>query len=501
MCMTLDMKNQPTPFESMTNRVQRRYLAFCVTVCIHADLIAQEALLPPLQKPNIILIVADDLGFGEVGYYGQQRIKTPRIDEMASKGIAFSQFYAGATVCAPSRCTLITGRHNGHATVRGNAQPNNTIIQSLLAEDFTVAEMLKSRGYDTACIGKWGLGELGEPGHPLQQGFDHFFGYLNQVHAHNYYPGFLFDDAKPLTLRNVVELAAPERGDIGGGYAKTKLDYAPELCINKATDFITRPRSSPFFLYFATTLPHSNNEAARMIDDGSEVPNTLEYDDQSWPTPNKKHAAMVTYLDSMVGRLVDQLKRLGIDDETMIIFTSDNGPHKESKHVAEFFEPSGPLRGMKRDLYEGGIRVPMICSWPGRIAEGDTSEHIGYSGDIFATLADLTGGPVDVTDGPIDSRSFAPTLISGFGPQTQHEYLYFEFLEQGSRQAVRFGDWKLIREPMFTGQVQLYNLKEDLAESKDVAKLHPMIVNRGVRYMDAAHVPSDRWPSPAEKTK
>ncbi len=457
------------------------------------------------KKPNIVLIMADDLGFGEVGYYGQKLIKTPRIDELASQGMAFTQFYAGATVCAPSRCTLMTGRHNGHATVRGNAGAEDSIRQSLTAEDYTLAEMLKERGYDTACIGKWGLGELGEPGHPMDQGFDHFFGYLSQVHAHNYFPGFLYRDKDPVTLRNEVVLANPTRGDVGGGYATTKLDYSPDLMMDRAIEFVTRPRSAPFFLYLALTLPHGNNEANRMLKNGAEVPDWSEYEENDWTLNTKQHAAMVSRLDTCVGRVVDHLRRLGIEDETLVVFTSDNGPHNESSHQLELFQPAGELRGQKRALYEGGVRVPTICSWPGMIPAGAVSDHVGYSGDFFQTFAELSGELCDPNKGPIDSISITPTLFSGTnfdeGTQKQHEYIYFEFYEQGSRQSVRFGNWKAIREPMLTGKIQLYNLAEDIAEQVNLADVNPEVVERAKKYMDEAHVPNERWTVPVLKAK
>lgn len=449
--------------------------------------------------PNIVLIMADDLGYGEIGYYGQAAMQTPRIDEMAAQGMAFSQFYAGATVCAASRCTLMTGRHNGHASVRGNATRENSLAQSLRPEDYTLAEMLKERGYDTACIGKWGLGELGEPGHPMDQGFNHFFGYLNQVHAHNYFPGYLYYDRDVMTLRNEVELADPERGDVGGGYATKKLEYSHDLFIDKSVEFMTRPRSSPFFLYLALTLPHANNEANRMTGDGAEVPDWSMYADKPWSQASKQHAAMVSYLDTGVGRVLDQLQRLSIQENTIVIFTSDNGPHNESDgRDLALLKPSGDLRGMKRSLYEGGIRVPTICYWPGHIDAASVSGHIGFSGDFFQTLADLTGGPCTIQDGPIDSISLVPTLIPDkYGDQKEHEYLYFEFYEQGTRQAVQFGKWKAIRQPMLTGKVELYDLTTDIGEKKNVAADFPDVVQQAIGYMTDARAPSDRWPVPS----
>ena len=476
------------------------YFKFGILLCGYLLLMMEQPAMGQAaeRKPNIILIFADDLGFGEVGCYGQQQIQTPNIDQLALNGMAFTNFYAGATVCAPSRCTLMTGRHNGHASVRGNAGRDDNSIQSLQDNDYTIAECLKEQGYQTACIGKWGLGEVDQPGHPLRQGFDHFFGYLNQHHAHNYYPTYLYNDMDPVPLQNEVVFADPQSGDLGGGYGSKRIDYSHELFMNEAIGFMTRPREEPFFLYLSLTLPHANNEAKRMTGNGADVPDWSQYANMPWDQAGKQHAAMVTLLDEGVGRIVEQLKRLGIQDDTLLVFTSDNGPHDESGHDLAQFQPSGPLRGIKRSMYEGGIRVPMIACWPNKIAPNTIADHVGYAGDFFATFAQVAGTEADPVKGPIDSISILPTLLANPDePQTtrqqDHEYLYFEFYEQGSRQAVRFGDWKAVREPMLDGDVELYNLADDLGETKNIADQRPEKIMQAIKYLDEAHVPNPNW--------
>lgn len=438
------------------------------------------------EKPNIIFIMADDLGYGDLGCYGQQVIQTPRLDQMAQQGMRFTQFYAGCTVCAPSRSVLMTGQHTGHTYVRGNA---GSIIQSLRDEDVTVAEVLKSTGYHTGLIGKWGLGEVDQPGFPLHQGFDSFFGYLNQGHAHNYYPEFLYRNDQRIKLRNEVQRPAGKPPGFLGGHATKRVDYSHDLFANDALAFVRENAAEPFFLYLALTIPHANNEAQRMVGNGAEVPTFGIYANQEWPDPDKGQAAMITRMDGDVGRLLDLLKELAIDENTLVFFTSDNGPHDESNHNLERFNPSGPLTGIKRSLTEGGVRVPMIARWPGKIKAGTVSEHVGYFADVLPTLIDLTGAKTEVTT---DGISFLPTL-TGSGKQKEHEYLYWEFYEQGSRQSVRFGDWVAIRQPMFSGSASLFNLKQDIAEQNDLAKQHPELVAKAVAYMEQAHTPNQNW--------
>ena len=443
------------------------------------------------KHPNMIFILADDLGYGDLGCYGQKVIQTPRIDQMAKEGMRFTQFYAGNTVCAPSRSVLMTGQHMGHTHVRGNAGKEMS-IQSLRDKDVTVAEVLKSAGYTNGLVGKWGLGELEHEGFVLNQGFDRFFGYLNQVHAHNYYPDFLWNDREKLMLRNQVERKDPSRiyGGFGGGAASKRIDYSHDLFVNESMEFIEENKNHPFFLYLAMTIPHANNEGTKMTGDGAEVPGYGIYANREWPNQDKGQAAMISRMDGDVGRLLDLLGELEIAENTLVFFTSDNGPHDEANHNLERFNPSGPLKGMKRALYEGGIRVPGIAWWPGTIAAGSTSDHIAYFGDWMATAADLAGvkPPAD-----IDSISFVPTLKGGAEKQKKHKYLYWEFYERGGRQAVRFGKWKAIREPMFDGPIELYDLSIDLGEESNLADQHPEIIKRAASYMNDAHTPHPNW--------
>jgi arylsulfatase A-like enzyme len=464
----------------------RSFILFVFTssICFQWTLLGLAA-----EKPNVIFIMADDLGYGELGCYGQQVIQTPRLDQMAEQGMRFTQFYAGCTVCAPSRSVLMTGQHTGHTYVRGNAGGEDSIIQSLRDEDVTVAEVLKSVGYHTGLVGKWGLGEVDQPGFPLRQGFDSFFGYLHQGHAHNYYPEFLYRNDQRVKLRNVVQRPEGKPPGFWGGSATKRVDYSHDLFANEALEFVRENAAEPFFLYLAFTIPHANNEAKRMVGNGAEVPSFGIYANRDWPDPDKGQAAMITRMDGDIGRLLDLLNELSIDENTLVFFTSDNGPHDESNHDLERFNPSGPLTGIKRSLTEGGVRVPMIARWPGKIKAGTVSEHVGYFADVLPTLIDLTGAKTEVTT---DGISFLPTL-TGSGKQKEHEYLYWEFYEQGSRQSVRFGDWVAIRQPMFSGSASLFNLKQDIAEQNDLAKQHPELVAKAVAYMEQAHTPNQNW--------
>ena len=446
---------------------------------------ARAADKPP--RPNIIFILADDLGYGELGCYGQQLIQTPHLDRMAAQGMRFTQFYAGATVCAPSRSVLMTGQHHGHTRVRGNAGRANPKAQMLRAEDVTVAELLKAAGYRTAVIGKWGLGLPGDEGVPNKQGFDYFFGFLSQHHAHNHFPDYLWRNDTRVPLPNQVVPV----GDDGAGYATEAKVYADDLFTEEALKFVETHRAEPFFLYLSYVVPHANNERTKALKDGAEVPDYAPYTDKEWATPDKGHAAMITRLDGYVGRLLTHLQKLGIDERTLVIFSSDNGPHKESNHHPGMFKPAGPFTGTKRDLTDGGIRIPFIARWPTRIAPGSVSKHVGYQGDFFATAAELAGAPAPEN---LDSLTFAPELFGESARQKRHRFLYWEFHEKGFRNAALMdGRWKGIRQAPGAA-LELYDLDNDPRESKNVAANHPQIVNSIDDYLRNARTHSEFWP-------
>lgn len=453
------------------------------------------ALFVPIRAelpPNIILILADDLGYGELGSYGQKLIATPHLDRMAAEGMRFTQFYAGSTVCAPSRSVLMTGLHTGHTRVRGNAGPDRPAAQTLLPSDVTVARVLQQAGYRTGLVGKWGLGLIDEPGEPRRQGFDTYFGFLSQTHAHNHFPDFLWRDGVKVPLPNDLVRVGPVEGT---GYALRKLAYAGDLFAREARDFIAANVSRPFFLYLSVIVPHANNERTRTLGDGHEVPDFGPYADRPWPDTIKAHAAMITRLDAQIGELLADLKARGLDERTLVLFTSDNGPHDEAgpAYDPQFFEVCGPLTGLKRSLTEGGIRVPLIARWPGKIAPGGVSGHVGYFGDFFATFAELAG--VRPPDG-LDSLSLVPTLL-GRGTQKKHPYLYWEFHENGVSQAVLLdGRWKGIRENNVMAPLRLYDLTTDPAEQTDLAAKHPEIVARLADLMRTAHTPNEHWKIP-----
>ncbi|WP_240928109.1 arylsulfatase [Thalassoroseus pseudoceratinae] len=430
-----------------------------------------------------MLILADDLGYGDLSCYGQETLRTPHLDRMAREGMRFTQHYAGSTVCAPSRCVLLTGKHTGHARIRGNGPSR------LLDEDVTIAHRLKSAGYVTGCVGKWGVGNPPPLNDPKRMGFDYFYGYVNMYHAHNFYPEFVIRNGTRVQLRNRVaekwkpflDLADPRHGR---GVAIKRLDYVPDLVADEAVQFIERNQERPFFLYFAMNVPHANNEAGRQ---GMEVPDQYEFDQKDWPEPEQGFAAMIRNIDRDVNRVLVTLQKLGLDENTLVIFTSDNGPHKEGGHSATFFNSSGAVRGTKRDVYEGGVRVPFIARWPGTIPAGTTSDHISAFQDVLPTLCELA--KVDPPQ-DIDGISMIPTFTGHADDQTQHPYLYWEFFEQGGKQAVRQGDWKAVRLNTLrnpNGPLELYNLKDDLKERNNIAADHPEIVQTMEKIMIEAH--------------
>ncbi len=436
----------------MPKRIGRRDFLTGVAGAAIGGMLAGEA--RARRKPNIIYILADDLGYGDLGCYGQKLIKTPHIDRLATEGIRFMQHYAGSTVCAPSRCCLMTGYHTGHCRIRGNKRV------PLLPEDVTVAEELKRAGYTTALIGKWGLGEEASTGIPTRQGFDYFFGYLNQAHAHNYYPEFLYRNESRAPLRNTLK--EPSEG--GWGVAERKIEYSHDLFAQEALDFIDRMGDQPFFLYLALTIPHANNEAGK---DGMEVPSDEPYTNESWPKAQKNHAAMISRMDADVGKIMARLRERGLDSDTVVMFSSDNGPHREGGARPDFFASSGPLRGIKRDMYEGGIRVPFIVRWPGVVRPGSESGHVSAFWDFPATAAEIAGIKAFKKG---DGISFLPALTGR--KQKEHKHLYWEFTEQGGKQAVRMGRWKGVRLNVSkekNAPLELYDLVEDPGETVDVA--------------------------------
>ena len=427
------------------------------------------------RPPNIIFILADDLGYGDLGCYGQRLIQTPNLDRMAAEGMRFTQCYAGSTVCAPSRCCLMTGLHTGHARVRGNKRV------PLRPEDVTVADVLKGAGYTTALIGKWGLGEPGTSGVPNRQGFDEFFGYLNQGRAHNYYPEYLWRNEEKVAIEGNVE-SRDHRG-----VSIERKQYSHDLFTREALEFIERRKDEKFFLYLAYTIPHANNERGRAEGDGMETPSYGPYADKPWANPQKGHAAMISRMDRDIGALFQKLRDLGLDENTIVFFSSDNGTHKEGGADPQFFTSSGPLRGYKRDLYEGGIRVPTMVRWPGNVEAGVVNEHAWGFWDFPATAAQLAGAAIP--EG-LDGISMLPTLLGN--EQECHDSLYWEFHEGGFKRALRMGDWKAVSlgsdKPL-----ELYDLSEDLGETNNVAEAHPEIVARIEHYLRTARTDSEHW--------
>lgn len=434
---------------------------------------AKESPLP--ARPNIIFILADDLGYGDVGCYGSTRIRTPNIDRLASQGIRFTQAYTGASVCAPARCVLMTGLHLGHARIRDNSPEvggqlekfangaEGGIRLSIRDEDYTVAELLKSAGYATGVSGKWGLAEPGTEGTPNKQGFDEWLGYLNQNHAPYYYTDYLDENEG---IRKIPENRNGAR-----------VVYSNDLMADFADDFVERHRAEPFFLYLAYTVPHNLME----------VPSLGDYAKEDWPEDAKIYAAMVDRLDGYVGRIMKTLDRLDIADNTIIFFTSDNGPVNGAR--ARLLNSAGGLRGFKGMLYEGGIRVPMIVRWPGRVAAGATSDEPWMFADFMPTCAELAGVKATAN---MDGASIVPVLkgkVATLGERT----LYWENPRERLHQAIRHGKWKAIRFGM-DQPIELYDLESDPSETSDVSAQHPALVASFAEEMTNAHIPSPHWP-------
>jgi arylsulfatase A-like enzyme len=449
---------------------------------------------PALRRPSILFILADDLGYGDLGCYGQTKIKTPNLDRLAVEGMRFTDFYSGSTVCAPSRAALMLGQHTGHLKIRGNTRGG-----SLQAGELTISEVLHEGGYRTGLVGKWGLSDVGLPGVPQSKGFDEFVGYLENVHAHDYFTTFLYRYA-PANAGNEGfdgRLEFPQ--NVGGKRGQ----YIPDLCTTAATNFIRLNKPDafnqyrPFFLFLSYTIPHANNEVGRRTGNGMEVPSAAPYAAEPWPVVEQNKAAMITRLDNYVGQILEKLDAFKLTNQTLVIFTSDNGPHQEGGVKPDFFQSSGPLRGHKRDLTEGGIRVPFIVRWPGQVPAGSVQRTPFAFWDIFPTLAQVARLSVPAT---LDGISFLPTLL-GQKQEVQHDYLYWEFHEGGFHQAVRRGDWKGIRHGV-DGKLELYDLKTDLGEKTDLAATHPKEVAELEIILKTARTDDPQWPAlTADKTR
>jgi arylsulfatase A len=439
-------------------------------------------------KPNVILIVADDLGCFELGCYGQKKIRTPAIDAIAAKGMRLTQFYAGNAVCAPSRCCLMTGKHSGHATVRNNKEVRPEGQHPIRADDVTVATLLKNNGYATGAIGKWGLGPFGSTGDPFRHGIEFFFGYNCQRHAHSHYPTFLYRNDK--------------RFDLPGNDLAQGPTHSHDLFEAETLAFLDANKAKPFFLYLPYTIPHvavqvpedSLNEYKGKLGDDPAYDGKKGY--RPHPAPHAGYAAMVTRMDRTVGRVVDKLKELKIDGNTLILFTSDNGPtHNVGGADSTFFESAGPLRGLKGSLYEGGIRVPLVAAWPGVIEPGTTCDTPFAFWDVLPTLCDVT---TTKTPEGLDGLSMKRTLL-GAGGQPTHDALYWEFSGYGGQQAVRKGNWKAVRQALGQGKVttELYDLATDPGEATDVAAKHPDVVAAMGAIFKREHIRSPDFPLPA----
>lgn len=443
------------------------------------------------RSPNIIYILADDLGYGDLSSYGQQHFLTPNIDKLAEQGIKFTQHYAGSTVCSPSRSVLLTGQHTGHTPIRGNKRDGNKGNWPIRAEAFTVAEVLQQNGYTTGAFGKWGLGYPGSEGDPNNQGFDEFFGYNDQTLAHNYYPAFLNHNQDTVWLED----------NTGTG----KGTYAPIPIHRQALKFIEDNKDKPFFMYYPSVIPHAElfapeeymekyrgkflpEKEYKGSDEGHPRYKTGGYGSQ--PESHASFAAMVDLLDVQVGEIIAKLKELGIDGNTIVIFSSDNGPHLEGGADPDYFDSNGPYQGYKRDLYEGGIRVPMLVRWPGKVKAGSKSEHISAFWDFMPTVTEIIGAE---TPDNIDGISFLPSMLQK-EDQKQHNYLYWQFNEKGGRLAVRKGDWKLIKYDVFIPEnttTELYNLADDPGEKSNLAVANPEKVSELFKLMESSRTPSE----------
>ena len=498
-----------------------------VFATVHPGFSQETASQPRL--PNIVFVLADDLGYGDLSCFGQQRFQTPNIDRIAKQGMRFTRHYSGSPVCAPSRCVLMTGLHSGHSAVRNNRELKPEGQFPLPTDTLTLPRRLQEIGYTTGAFGKWGLGGPGSTGDPMKQGLDRFFGYNCQRVAHNYFPPHLWDDDQRLLLRN-RQFAAHQRlsegidpDDPASYEAYTDQDYAPDLIAAQAVKFVEQNKDRPFFLYFPSIIPH----LALQVPDEALGKFEGQFEDEPYVggngylphrTPRAAYAAMITRLDEHVGQLFAKVDELGLTENTIFVFTSDNGPlyNRLGGTDTDFFRSAGELRGRKGSVYEGGIRVPMAISWKGRIAAGKESDRVTGFEDWFATLCDLIG-KADRGPQTTDGISFAPTLLGA--KQPPREFLYREFPAYGGQQSLLVGDWKAVRQKLMPqggakgkaqkkGQagggnkspdlrIELYNLKTDPNETTDVASQHPQIVARMERMMREQHRPSKDFPFPA----
>ena len=494
----------------------RRIIFLLAAVFTIASLRAAE----PARKPNIIFILADDLGYGDIGPFGQKIIHTPTLDKLAAEGMKFTQHYTGSPVCAPARCVLMTGKHPGHAFVRDNREVGGWYSGlgqiPIPATEMTIASALKSAGYMTGAFGKWGLGGVGTEGDPLKHGFDHFFGFNDQRPAHNYFPQYLVDDEVRMSLpgnANVVtteeKIQLPDGADANNptNYASyIGKQYAPDLCNERALKFIRENKDKPFFLYYPTTVPH----LALQVPEDSLAEYKGKLDDKPYPGgngylphqyPHAAYAAMITRMDRDIGKMVQLVKDLVLENDTIFIFTSDNGAVFPLSGVdTVYFNSNGELRGYKEDIYEGGIREPLIVSWKGHIPPGTTSTFVSGFEDWFPTLLELTGA-TNALPKNLDGISFAPTLLGG--KQPERPFLYREFHGAGGQQAMRVGDWKLVRRHLLgtlknpaAPTTELFNLAADPSEKENVAAAHSDIVAKLEKLMSEQHTPSKEFPFP-----
>lgn len=433
------------------------------------------------NAPNVILVLVDDLGYGDLSFYGQQTLSTPHLDKMAQEGIHFTNMYTGSSVCAPSRTSLMSGKHTGHTSVRGN-RPD----QLLGDDEYTLGKVFKDAGYVTAAIGKWGIGHPPPADDPFKKGFDYFYGFLNMFHAHNFYPEFLYENGVKVSLNNKTLLVdgmdpwadKPE----GAGVAAERNEYVHDLFDTRVLEYIESNKENKFFLYLAYNAPHTNNEAGKYSGDGMEVPDYYEFSDMDWPDPEKGFAAMIRNIDNSIGMILGHLVELGIDKNTLVLFCSDNGPHEEGGHIMEFFNSNGELRGKKVDFYDGGIKTPFIAWWPGAIPPESKSDGIFAFWDFLPSFSELVGS--EKPEGT-DGISFLPTLL-GKEQEITHDYLYWELFDWefvrdgGATQAILKYPWKAIKKDVSSKirdtTLELYNLENDPSEEINVANQYPGIV-------------------------